>query len=266
VGAPSFTNTYYSGIIANYNSLIALAPPSVQLNINSDYVVDGDVYCSNLSVTGTVTISGKGRIICTGWARMPNGNGRVTIAPDSTIEIISANIIYMYCSNSNRRCTIKGNVTLYSQYYVYGYGRYCIIDNSTIMIDRHPSLTSLYVFFYNGATVTNSLIYASSSSRGVVIGGNNTVVGNTILNEGTYMYVYNRGTFNGLIYHNNSTASARAYIYTGTINGSLVRTHDFFSSYIRSSIINFNADLLPDPPPQGFENVVTLKPYSWNGW
>lgn len=265
-GVPALTTTYYDNLISAYDVLINNAWGWPNLNLpTGTYTLSGIRYCNNLTTNGNVTVTGTGTVACWGYAQLP-ASGTLTIVPSGgPITILARRNINLAGSGANSN-SISGPVTFYTRNILSAYGPNCHISDA-LMMSSYSTGFGANVNMYNQAQVSNSTIYTRPAPalwvlNRVDINGSGTVFGNVILAQNS-LYIRNQARVNGLVYCNRNTLIG-TYLNNADIYGSLVSDY-YWLNFIGRGRVTYDAAQFPDPPPRGFENMIMLKPFSWDG-
>lgn len=295
---PTLTSTYYTGLISGYNTAIATSPAGSDITQSSGtFNVSGTMRGRDVSLTGTVTITGSGTVIANGSSGSrgvmtlgSTSGGPVTIRPDAGGSITFLSRRSMTVNNvtinnvNNPAPDYFPRVRMYSQ--AAGATSDLLTIRNTAILDRAFLLSDRRILVQNSTTsptVTNSVFFVNRNASSAT-NNNLTVTGTaTVGNLGTgpcSLLSIARGTPALAI---TSTASVRGFIFqddtgnagftniAGTSNASRVNitgsliANQFTGNAASNANITYDDTVLQDPPQEGFNNFAVKDANSWSG-
>jgi hypothetical protein len=281
-GTPHFSGSYYEKLMDEFDSY-QTGPLDIVQTRDLDLTSIGILRCRTFRTDGDITIKGTGIISASGFIWLGRyGNCRIRPVGGPIYIITKGNRHFVRglgwqegqlrigdtegCIVEGTGDTLDHNVIFYnSKQNIFIRNDKTYVKLALIML-RANNRT---IFIYKKAVVTDSTLYAGPSSAGIYIFGANAsnypICGNAIICEGRFLYLYNYARVNGMIYFNSSSGSSLCYIERAIINGSVVNGRGYLNNRIRFSTITYDPTQIPNPPPRGFNDVVMLKPYSWDG-
>ena len=278
---PVPTATYYTDLISTFNSTLDADASNSDQTVNSGtFTVSGTMNYRNFTTSGTVTIRGNGTIVAnralslhsggTSLVVTPDAGGTITFLANRTLTIgantdpsisISANCrFYSRAFTSNtQQILVRGANTTISQSFLIGQRNITvqtgadILSNSTLFVNDAGSNTNNEVEIVGDPSVTTvqgSLISLSKNNPAIYIHNGGTAKTNVVVQ--------------GIVYAYGDASSGFCQLQDATIQGSVV-CNLFSSNQIQNVAITYDPSYLPAPPPQGFENYVSVKPNAWDG-
>jgi hypothetical protein len=298
---PQIDTTYYTNLITNYNNLITTSPASADLSQSSGtFNVSGIMRRRNVTLDGTVTITGNGILIANGIGTRgvmtlgSNSGGPVIIRPDAggTITFLArrnltVNIVTISNTN-NPSPDYYPRVRVYSQAVgttsnpnsdLMTIQNSANLDRALLLSDRRilvqtstssPIITNSTFFVNNnsGSNTNNNLTVTNSSTVGNSATGSSSLI--SIARGSPALAITTTASVRGFVYQRDAgnagytniagTSSANRVNITGSIIA-----NQFTSNRVLNANITYNPNAIPDPPPEGFNSFVTKKPNSWSG-
>lgn len=283
---PVITTTFYTNLIATYNTAIDAGSSSTDTTINNaNFNVSGTVVRRNFTTTGTVNITGNGTLVVLRDTRLHGGTGlgvsTLNITPDvgGSLTFLSGRSLTIGSDNDNPTITINPGCSFYSRaqtatnQLITVRGANTTLNNSLVIANRR-------ILVQEGANITNDATlfvnYPGSNTNNFIdiVGDNNvTSVDGTLISiarndpglrlRGTTT-TKSENQITGLVYAYGSATTGYCQVDAATVSGSLV-CHRFNSNRIRNSNVTYSLASLPATLPTGFDSYVSEEDNSWDG-
>lgn len=277
---PAITATYYTGLIATYDAMIAGAGT---VNQDTDLALAGTTitcqdFNTNTTPASNVTISGNGYIIASRDINLntAGGSGRgLTVSPSGgNIVFIAARNININTGGGSNSVTINPNARFYCR--CNGNNRLITVNNNNTNIDGVLMLGNRRIVIQNSANLTNSTLFVnypgSDTNNYLQATDAGTSVGTTagpcslisVSPRDPGLIINNNASVAGLVYHHDAADTGYTQINTATITGSVI-SNQYTNDRITAATITYDLAAIPDPPPEGIDVSAVKGPDSWSG-
>ncbi len=290
---PAITTTAYTTRMGIYDGVIPdVNPPGGNLTINPpSYVVAGTVIADNINtntVNGTLNITGCGRLVA--WQNINLNRTASAVARTLNVNPTCGDIEFLAGDNLNvghptdLDISVNMNVgtgvgVLYSQAQGANTNQVLIEGPNTrlhgvriyarrrITIQSNADVDQVSLLYVNRAATTanNQIDIVGTGITGqTIVNGSIISLGQNVEN----LRIQTNASVTGLVYSFDTGGTGRLVLNTCTVIGSVVAPlyrSAGINDQIRAATVTYDATVLPDPPPEGFDTFVMKKPDSWDG-
>ncbi len=284
---PGFTTTTYTTLMNSFDTIIDAAnlAGAGDVNQSTNLVLAGNtVQARDFNTSGTITISGNGTIVA--WRNMQlhtGAGGSLTVSPSGgNIRFIAGrNLTVGRAAGSLPTITMntgdsgKSICILYSRAQTATSQMVDILGSSTLLHGVKIYARRRIVIESSADLDQTSLLYveraSSTTSNQIDITDSGTSVAGSIISLGQNtenLRIRNSASATGLVFSNDTGGTGRLELnsctVTGSVVGNLYRSGGNNDRVITANV-TYNSTVIPDPPPEGFDNFVMKKPDSWDG-
>jgi hypothetical protein len=200
---------------------------------------------------------------------LPSGGNIIMLAKDS---------ITVNSGQADTAVNSSVGLTLYAASTTSANNDLITIGNDTTNLAGALVIAKRHIQVYNSANLAGSTLYvgrASTNTQNLLeVTGSGTTVGNlvspcTIISSGSRnpaISLASNASVVGLVYQRDTgvTPSGTMDVGGATVSGMLV-CDAFSNNRINGGNITYDANAIPDPPPEGFEGFASIKPDTWDG-
>lgn len=208
--------------------------------------------------------------------------GALTFSPSGgDIVLIAGRDILINSTQADTSVIMNPGVRMYSKSDAITTGEITIRNNTT-SIDGASILSARRILIQNGAKIINSTLFlndpGTATNNVLTITTAETIVGTTLgpcsvisIGRGTpALQITTTASVTGLIYQRDTNNLGRTDITGASIANRVnirgcVIANAFMGNTIRNANITYDPEVIPDPPPEGFDGFVTKKANSWSG-